>query len=136
MPSTGLEVLALADRPDRAAVRERLVHGEVEAVVALLHRRPVERAAPPSMPSAAAGRALPRRRGRALLEEQQSTRPSEAASSVGPQPEAARPLRPASSCQRSTASVSCSRAPRSSSGVDELEQLGAASRAPRRSSSR
>ena len=45
-----------------------------------------------------------------------STRPSEAASSVGPQPEEARPLRPASSCQRSTASVSCSARHDSSSG--------------------
>ena len=45
-----------------------------------------------------------------------STRPSEAASSVGPQPEEARALRPASSFQRSTASVSCSPRHDSSSG--------------------
>src|SRR3954464_10656610 len=62
------------------------------------------------------------------------TRPSEAASSVGPQPAEARALRPASSFQRSTASVSCSPrhdpsaplppAPRLEERLDQPEQLG------------
>src|SRR5205085_12351746 len=43
-PLDGIEVAAVLDDPDRAAVRERLVHGEVEAVRALLHPRAVERA--------------------------------------------------------------------------------------------
>src|SRR5262249_35695815 len=38
------EVLLMADRPHLTAVRERLVHGQVEAGVGLLEASPVERA--------------------------------------------------------------------------------------------
>src|SRR5919109_1368983 len=40
----GLEVMVMAHGPDRPTVDERLVHGEVEAVVRPLHARAVERA--------------------------------------------------------------------------------------------
>ena len=59
MPSTGSRSRRARDRPDRAAVRERLVHGEVEPVVAPLHLGPVERARPALDGEPPAGRALP-----------------------------------------------------------------------------
>ena len=137
MPSTGSRSWRCADRPDRAAVRERLVHGEVEARRRPPPSRPVERAAavrslaarPHAGQRTPAGRRLP---GRAAARRA----PSEAASSVCSQPEAARPFRPASSRQRSTTSASSFAAPLSSTGVDRLEQLRPGRRAPRQSSSR
>ena len=71
MPSTGSRSWRCAERQHRAAVGERLVHGQVEAVVALLHLRAVERAGAALEPDPAAGRALPRLVVGALLEEQQ-----------------------------------------------------------------
>src|SRR6185503_4573243 len=67
----GLEVLALPDREHRPAVRERLVHGQVETVVAVLHLRAVKRAGAAFDPDAAARRALPGLVVDALLEEEQ-----------------------------------------------------------------
>ena len=94
-----VEVRLLAEREHLAAVGQHLVDGEVEALVPLLH--------PPSR-RAGAGRFA--RRGRtpgtarrvldALLEHEALDTPSDADSSVSSQPDAARPLRPASSFQR------------------------------------
>src|SRR5213078_4511105 len=67
----GLEVVALAERPDRAAVGERLVHGKVEAVLALLHLRAVQRAGSAFGPEPPARGALPGVPVAAVLEEQQ-----------------------------------------------------------------
>src|SRR5207247_8436689 len=53
-----VEIPVGGDRVDGAAVRERLVDGEVEAVVAGLHLSPVERAATPLDRDAPAGWAL------------------------------------------------------------------------------
>src|SRR5204863_2083045 len=64
------EVLAPAKRTHRATVVEGLVHGEVDPVLALLHRRSVERALPCFGRQAAALGALPGRVVDALLDEQ------------------------------------------------------------------
>src|SRR5215831_2740114 len=66
-----LEVLALLEGPDRAAVSQRLVQGEIEPVAALLHLRPVERAVPRLGGDPAASGALPGLVLRAVLEEEQ-----------------------------------------------------------------
>ena len=42
----GSEILVCGDGPDRAAVGDRLVHGEIEPVVAMVHLGAVERALP------------------------------------------------------------------------------------------
>src|SRR5207344_845073 len=55
-----LEVAALAQRPHGAAVRECLMHGEVEPVAALLHPGPVEWARASLEAEAPAGGTLPR----------------------------------------------------------------------------
>src|SRR6185437_5463376 len=70
-----VEVLALPQCPDGAAVRERLVHCEVESVAALLHLRSVERTRPRLGGDAAAGGALPRLVVGAVLEQQQLDAP-------------------------------------------------------------
>src|SRR5204862_671448 len=70
-----VEVVPGAECADGAAVRERLVDGEVEAVLPLLELRSVERARPAFRRGAAAGRALPRRAVGALLDEQQLDTP-------------------------------------------------------------
>src|SRR5439155_13029685 len=66
----GVEVAVPADRPRGAAVRERPVQRQVEAVVAGLERRPVERALAVLGRGAGALRALPRPPAGALLEEE------------------------------------------------------------------
>src|SRR5262249_50460104 len=66
-----LEVEVVPQGKDGAAVGQRLVDGQVEAVVSGLHLRPVERARPAFSAHAPAARALPGRVIRALLEEQQ-----------------------------------------------------------------
>src|SRR3954452_16122403 len=66
-----LEVVAGAEGADGAAVRERLVDGEVEAILPLLELRSVERACPAFRGGAPAGRALPRRAVCPFLDEQQ-----------------------------------------------------------------
>src|SRR5436190_19042589 len=58
-PLDGFQVVALAERPDGAAVGERLVDGEVEAVLALLHLGAVEWARPAFGAEAPARGALP-----------------------------------------------------------------------------
>src|SRR4051794_40470013 len=67
----GLEILVMTQRERAAAMREGLVHGQVEAVVALLHLRPVQRARAALGAHPPAARALPRRVLCPLLEEQQ-----------------------------------------------------------------
>ena len=71
MPSTGSRSWRCRIAQHRPAVGKRLVDGEVETVLALLHLRPVERAGAALDPDAAAGRALPGLVVDALLEEQQ-----------------------------------------------------------------
>ena len=61
----------VADRPHGSAVRERLVHGQVEARVGRLETRPVERAAPFGHFRAPARRTTECRPVRPLLEEEQ-----------------------------------------------------------------
>ena len=61
----------MADCPHGAAVRERLVDGEVEAGVGRLQTRPVERAAALRHLSTATRRTTERRPVRAFLEEEQ-----------------------------------------------------------------
>src|SRR5438132_1594710 len=63
--------MALAQRSHSAAVGERLVDGEVDAVAALLHRRPVERALPALRAEPPALRALPRGVVDTVLDEQE-----------------------------------------------------------------
>src|SRR5213075_2960158 len=61
----------MPQREHAAAVRERLVDGEIEAVVALLQLRPVERAGAAAGADAAALWALPGAAVGAVLEEQE-----------------------------------------------------------------
>ena len=99
--------LPLLSPPDRAPISKRLMHGQVETLLALFRLGAVERALPAGGRQAAARGALP---GLVLARcpdtSSTSTRASEAASSVSAQPEAARPPRPAPSRQRSTSSAS------------------------------
>ena len=97
--------VAVLDSEHLASVREREPHGQVEPVVASLHRRPVERARRGVERRSAAGRAAERILLDAPAKSSSSTRPSEAASSVSAQPEAPRAPLPVSSRQRSTASL-------------------------------
>ena len=94
----GVEVVAVAHGPDRAAVGERLVDGEVEAVLRQSsscvpssgHLRPSTESRPQAGQRLTA-RVAPSRKSR------RSTRASDAASSVAAQPDEARPFRPSSS---------------------------------------
>ena len=113
--------VAPSSRPRTAravpAVNERAAHGKIESLRARLEPAAVERASPassPARPQAGHVQAswLTPSRKRSML-----TRPSEAASSVFAQPAVARPWRPVSSRQRSTASASASACRRSSSGA-------------------
>src|SRR5204863_10117167 len=70
-PLDGFQVVALAERPDGAAVGERLVDGKVEAVLALLHLRAVQRAGPAFGAQPPACGALPGVPVAAVLEEEQ-----------------------------------------------------------------
>src|SRR5207244_4308946 len=70
-----VEVLALAQRPDRPAVGKRLVHCEVEPVLALLHARAVQRTRPTLRGETPARRALPGMVVGPVLEEQQLDAP-------------------------------------------------------------
>src|SRR5205823_4756927 len=65
------EIVVVADRPQGAAVRERLVHREVEACFDPLQTRAVERAASVLEGCASALRAAKRRPVRAFPEQQQ-----------------------------------------------------------------
>src|SRR5207247_6141933 len=70
-----VEVLVLAQRPDRAAVGKRLVHCEIQPVPALLHLRAVQRAVPGLRGHAPARRALPGAVIGSVVEEQQLDAP-------------------------------------------------------------
>src|ERR671937_2242917 len=67
----GVEVVPLADRPDRAAVGERLAAGEIEPGVVRLHPRAVERARAAVAAEPSAGGTLPGGAVRAVLEEKE-----------------------------------------------------------------
>ena len=94
------------DRPHRPAMGDGLVHAEVEPVIAPVGLGPIERALPARGGEPSARGALPGLVVCAFLVEQDSTRASEAASSVSAQPDAARPPRPAPSRQRSSSEAS------------------------------
>ena len=133
----GVELLPLArERANVAAVRERLVHGEVEAVVARLHRAsPSSGHAPFCVGARPQDGHCVRLRSTPSWKSSSSTRPSDAASSVCSQPDAARPLRPASSRQRSSAVVSsarraCSRNGRASASSSGRGRVRLARRRP------
>src|SRR5688500_1395663 len=69
-PLDGREILAVLHGPDGAAMRERLVDGEVEPVLGALHARPVDRALSVLDGDTAAARASRSRMVGPLLEEQ------------------------------------------------------------------
>ena len=71
----GSEVLLVADRPDGAPVRERLVHGEVQTRVRFFEPRPVQRATASVDRSPAAGGAAEGRVVDTVLEQQQLDTP-------------------------------------------------------------
>ena len=128
MPSTGRQVLVVADRPHRAAVGKRLVHREVEPRVGRSSSRvpssgqlPSETAARPQAGQRKAGRSTP------SWKSSSSTRASDAASSVCSQPDsgAARCDPPLHASARSPAASSFASAS-SRTGCDGCEQLGRA----------
>src|SRR6266566_8269387 len=69
-PLDGIEIAPVRDRPDSSTMSERLVHSEVEPVLALVHPSAVERTGAPPCRNAAAGGALPGRPIGSVLEEQ------------------------------------------------------------------
>src|SRR5206468_11093985 len=66
----GTEVRLRADGEHRAAVRQHLMHGEIERVVVALELRAVERTGATIQRAAAAARALMRLGGSPVLEQQ------------------------------------------------------------------
>ena len=64
------QILVMTDRPDGAAVSERLMHREIEPFGDGLESRPVERATALQCSGTAARRTTPRPSVRVLLEEQ------------------------------------------------------------------
>ena len=111
------EVVVVPDDLDAAAVRERSVDRDVDAVLALVHRDPVQRALPDRRRRAAARRALPHR---SVARPPRRAAPRRARPraprACRAQPAVARSPRAASPRQRSSSSASSAASASSSSG--------------------